>query len=131
MPNFIRERSEGRLWSFMNTLGKIWLSSPVADRGRRRPASAGAGAAALNCAHDGARGPPGDKPADYARLAGSKGRSGVRPRREEIMKNDRRTFLKTAALAGAAATSGLGGLTTPAAARTGAAAARAGTQELP
>ena len=47
------------------------------------------------------------------------------------MKNDRRTFLKTAALAGAAATSGLGGLATPAAARTGAAAARAGTQELP
>ena len=45
------------------------------------------------------------------------------------MKNDRRTFLKTAALAGAAATSGLGGLTTPAAARTG--AGRAGTQELP
>ncbi|MFL5182627.1 MAG: fumarylacetoacetate hydrolase family protein, partial [Microvirga sp.] len=45
------------------------------------------------------------------------------------MKNDRRTFLKTAALAGAAATSGLGGLTTPAAARTG--AARAGTQQLP
>ncbi|MFL5146613.1 MAG: fumarylacetoacetate hydrolase family protein [Microvirga sp.] len=45
------------------------------------------------------------------------------------MKNDRRTFLKTAALAGAAATSGLGGLTAPAAARTG--QARAGTQELP
>ena len=45
------------------------------------------------------------------------------------MKNDRRTFLKTAALAGAAATSGLSGLTTPAAARTG--AARAGTQQLP
>src|SRR5215213_2748596 len=74
-------------------------------------------------------GEPGDKPAGYARLAASKGRSGVRPRREETMKNDRRTFLKTAALAGAAATSGLGGLTTPAAARTG--AARAGTQELP
>jgi hypothetical protein len=45
------------------------------------------------------------------------------------MKNDRRTFLKTAALAGAAATSGLGGLAAPAAARTG--GARAGTQELP
>ena len=45
------------------------------------------------------------------------------------MKNDRRTFLKTAALVGAAATSGLSGLPTPAAARTG--GARAGTQELP
>ena len=44
------------------------------------------------------------------------------------MKNDRRTFLKTAALAGAAATSGLG-LATPAAAQT--AAPRAGAPGLP
>jgi 2-keto-4-pentenoate hydratase/2-oxohepta-3-ene-1,7-dioic acid hydratase in catechol pathway len=45
------------------------------------------------------------------------------------MKNDRRTFLKTAAIAGAAATSGLAGLAAPAAAQTG--GGRAGAPGLP
>ena len=53
-------------------------------------------------------------------------RSGVRTAREETMKNDRRTFLKTAALAGAAATSGLTGLAAPAAAQAPAVAGQTG-----